>query len=223
MDPVLRTARFGAALLVPLALVACGGSSNNSSTKNSPTSHGSSSSGTSGTSGTSASSTTAGVDPNATEANPAGDIPDNQVFVPYTFPSAAFSVKVPEGWARTTANGVVSFTDKLNTISLEQVPAAAMPTIGSVRARDLPVIARTAKHYTVRRVTVARRNGGTAVLVEYRADSKPDPVTGKIVSEAIQRFAFWRNGKEAIVSLSGPVTADNVDPWRLVSDSFTWK
>jgi hypothetical protein len=36
-------------------------------------------------------------DPNAPEVNAAGDIPDNQVFVPFTPPEGGFAVSVPEG------------------------------------------------------------------------------------------------------------------------------
>ena len=43
------------------------------------------------------------VNPNGPEVNPAGDIPDNQAYVAYAPPGAGYSVKVPEGWARTTA------------------------------------------------------------------------------------------------------------------------
>jgi hypothetical protein len=197
--------RAGITLLASLvvALAACGGGSSTNSSR--------------------ATTTVRGVDPNATEVNPAGDIPDNQAFVGYTIPSGAFSVKVPEGWARTAANGVVRFTDKLNTVSLEQTTSTAAPTVASVRTRELPEIARAARHYSLQRVSATRRRSGPAVLAEYRVDSKPDAVTGKIVRDAVERFVFWRNGTEAILTLSGPVKADNVDPWRLVSDSFTWK
>ena len=30
------------------------------------------------------------------------------------------------------------------------------------------------------------------------------------------------NGREAIVTLSGPRGADNVDPWRVITDSLRW-
>ena len=66
-----------------------------------------------------------GVDPNAPEVNPPGDIPDDQVFVAYTPPAGGFSVKVPEGWARSEQGGAVVFTDNLNSIRMETVAAAS--------------------------------------------------------------------------------------------------
>ena len=53
------------------------------------------------------------------EVSPAGDIPDNQVYVRYAVPGAGYSVRVPEGWSRISRGGAVVFTDKLNAIRLE--------------------------------------------------------------------------------------------------------
>src|SRR5437879_4117008 len=89
----------------------------------------------------------AGVDPNGPEVNPAGDIPDNQVFVVYTPPSGGFSVKVPEGWARTEAGGAVTFTDKLNRVRMETVAAASAPTVQSAQQQEVPAIQASVKRY----------------------------------------------------------------------------
>jgi hypothetical protein len=70
--------------------------------------------------------------------------------------------------------------------------------------------------------TVTRAGAGTAVLVRYRADGAPDPVTGKSVRDDVERYEFWRDGTEAVLALSGAQGADNVDPWKTVSDSFRW-
>ena len=160
---------------------------------------------------------------NAPEVNPAGDIPDNQVFVPYSPPGGRFTVKVPEGWGRTARAGTVSFTDKLNTISMETRPAPAAPTVASARQAELPAIRSASRRYEPGSVTQVRRAGGDVVLVTYKADAPADPVTGKVVHDAVERYEFWRGGTEAILTLAGPVGADNVDPWRIVSDSFRWR
>ena len=44
-----------------------------------------------------------------------------------------------------------------------------------------------------------------------------------VVPDAVERYEFWRGGTEAVVTLSGAAGSDNVDPWRLVTDSFTWR
>jgi hypothetical protein len=72
------------------------------------------------------------------------------------------------------------------------------------------------------KVTTVSRAGGTAVLVTYLGDSAPNPVTGKVVRDAFELYLFSRNGKVAELTLSGPTNADNVDPWKIVSDSLRW-
>lgn len=152
--------------------------------------------------------------PQPTESNPPGDIPDDTVFVTYRRPGQPYEVKVPEGWARTDLPTGASFTDKLNSIRIETAPAASPPTEASVRSQ--------VHSGDIRKVDTVSRKGGKAVRVVYRADSSPDPVTGKVVKDEVERYTFYRSGRQATLTLSGPVGADNVDPWRTVSDSFRW-
>ena len=160
--------------------------------------------------------------PSAPEVNPAGDIPDNQAYVRYSPPGAGYSVKVPEGWARTTSGGAVTFTDKLNAIRLESRPATSAPSVASVTARDLPALARGVPGYRAGGVTVVTRSAGNAVRVTYLADSPTDPVTGKSHTDAVERYLLFHKGRTAILTLSGPRGADNVDPWMIVTDSLVW-
>ena len=176
-----------------------------------------------GSSSTSSSgSATAAPKPNTTERSPPGDIPDNQAFVAYAPPRASYSVKVPEGWARTAAGGAISFTDKLNTVRLEHAAAAAAPTVRAARRTLLPRLSRSEKGFQPGTITTVRRQAGRAVRITYLDLGKPDPVTGKTRVDAVERYLFFRNGREAVVTLSGPKGADNVDPWRLVTDSVRW-
>jgi hypothetical protein len=169
------------------------------------------------------SATNGAVDPNAPEVNETGDIPDNQVFVAYTPPAGGFSFKVPEGWARSESGGAVVFTDKLNSIRMETIDTATAPTVASVTQTDLPPIRAAAKNFEAGAVKMVTRRSGPAVLATYRADAPPNPVTGKVVHDDIERYEFWRAGKAVILTLAGPKGADNVDPWRIVTDSFGWQ
>jgi len=155
--------------------------------------------------------------------NPSGDIPDTQVFVAYTDASGSFSLKVPEGWARSEVNGSVGFTDKLNTIRIESTPAPSAPTVDSATRTEVPAIQAAAKNFENPKVATVDRKAGAAVLITYRADAPPDPVTAKVVHDEVERYEFWRNGTEVILTLSGPAGADNIDPWRIVTDSFAWR
>jgi hypothetical protein len=157
----------------------------------------------------------------ATESAPPGDIPDNTVFVPYQFTAGSLEVKVPEGWARTETAGTVSFTDKLNTITLTTVKAAA-PTPTSAQATEVPRLRGSLRNFVLTSVSPVTRPAGTGVLIKYDAASQPDPVTGKVYTDEVEQYEFHRGGVVAIVTLSGPQGADNVDPWRTVTDSFRW-
>ncbi|MFI0187666.1 hypothetical protein ACH4PW_08860 [Streptomyces sp. NPDC017082] len=50
-------------------------------------------------------------------------------------------------------------------------------------------------------VTNVKRKAGTVVLLTYRGDSAPDPVTGKVVRNAFERYAFYRQGHEVDLTL----------------------
>lgn len=159
----------------------------------------------------------------ATEFSPPGDIPDNQVFVDYSPPGTSVHISVPEGWARSTTAGVTTFTDKLNSVGIQVMRQSSAPTVASAKSMEVPQLAHSVPQYSPGQVTRVQRQGGPAVLVTYQQDSAPDPVTGKVVRDAVERYEFWHSGQEAVLTLSGPVGADNVDPWQLVSDSLTWR
>jgi hypothetical protein len=137
------------------------------------------------------------------EVNPAGDIPDDQAFVVFQAPGAPFSVKVPEGWSQTQRGGVVVFTDKLNTIELAWGAAPRAAPSGA-------------------KISTVTRTAGHAERATYEAQSTPDAVTGKTRTNAVERYVFTQGGKHAILTLSGPKGADNVDPWKIVTDSVRW-
>jgi hypothetical protein len=171
----------------------------------------------------SSSSSAQGAQNNAapTESNPPGDIPDNQAYVP--FRGSGFTVKVPEGWARTQRAGATVFTDKLNTVRIQTASASAAPTVGSVTNTVVPRLRSQVPKFAAPKVSEVTRHVGRVVLLTYQGDSSKDPVTGKVVRDAFERYAFQRSGHEVDLTLSGPVGADNVDPWRTISDSFAWR
>ncbi|MEU1692036.1 hypothetical protein [Streptomyces hirsutus] len=164
--------------------------------------------------------------PAPTESNPPGDIPDNQAYVTYRPAGGGFTgftVKVPEGWARTVQKDTTVFTDKLNTVRITTATASAAPTVGSVTNTVVPQLRSQVPKFASPKVSEVNRHAGRVVLLTYQADSAKDPVTGKVVRDAFERYAYYRSGHEVDVTLSGPVRADNVDPWRIISNSFAWR
>jgi hypothetical protein len=158
----------------------------------------------------------------ASESNPVGDIPDNQVYVPYSPPDGSFAVDVPEGWARTDAGDIVSFTDKLNTVTVQELQGRPQPSLGSVRADELAGVVATGRNVTLGTVEQVTLPAGPAIHVTYSEDAPPDTVTGRTVRDDVELFVFWKAGTEALLTLSGPHGADNVDPWKTISTSFQW-
>lgn len=156
------------------------------------------------------------------EDHPPGDIPDNAAFVPYRSTAGGFTVSVPEGWARTTSKGSVSFTDKLNTVVVSWGPAAAAPTLATAKADEVPQLEQSTRAFTLVGVSSGSLPAGPFVLVRYQANSDPNPVTGKQYRLDVLRYELFKNGEERVITLLSPVGADNVDPWNAVTQSFTW-
>jgi hypothetical protein len=159
----------------------------------------------------------------ATESNPAGDISDNQAFVDFVPPGGGFSVKIPEGWASSASGATTTFSDKLDQVQVTAAKSATVPTIASVTATDVPALKGQVPRFALGTVSTVTRQAGPAVLVTYQGDSPPNPVTGKVVRDAVERYIFFRAGTRVDLTLSGPTSADNADPWRKVTDSLGWR
>ncbi|MDQ1723907.1 MAG: hypothetical protein QOG52_935 [Frankiaceae bacterium] len=157
-----------------------------------------------------------------TESSPPGDISDTAVYIVHSDPAAHYSVKVLEGWSQTTVGSAVRFTDKLNSITLSTQSAATAPTVASARAVTVPQLQQSEPAFTLKDVTALTRHAGPVVLVHYERDSPPNDVTGKVFREDVYRYMFFHAGTELDVVLSGPTGSDNVDPWRIVTDSVAW-
>lgn len=161
--------------------------------------------------------------PVAVESNPPGDIPDSQVYVAYAPAGGHFTIKVPEGWTRSTAAAAATFSDKLNTIVLTWMPASSAPTVQSVRSNDVPRLRRSERAFQFVSIKSVSLPSGSAVLLSFRENSAPNDVTGKQYRDEVLWYAYYRAGTEVIVKLISPVGADNVDPWNIVSKSLSWK
>ena len=161
--------------------------------------------------------------PAATEFNPPGDIPDDAVFVDHTARGTHVHFSVPEGWAQTRSGPVTTYTDKYNSVSIEVRQQSKPSTVASAKAHDVPKLQATVSSFQLKDVAPTTRQHGSGIEITYLLDSPPNQVTGKVVRDAVERFQFWHAGEEAILSLTGPENADNVDPWQIVSDSLQWK
>jgi hypothetical protein len=156
------------------------------------------------------------------EVSVAGDIPDNQAFVPFTSNDGTFTVSVPEGWARTGDAGATVFTDKFNSVRIERVAAAVEPHPAEAKSITVPALKTAVPGFVEGTVTIVQRKPGPVLEITYGGLSPTDPVTKKAVRQSVERYEFWRNGVTAVVTLASPEGADNVDPWRTITDSLQW-
>ncbi|MCU1524931.1 MAG: lipoprotein [Microbacteriaceae bacterium] len=160
--------------------------------------------------------------PHSTEVNPSGDIPDNQAYVAFTASDGAFSVKVPEGWARTSSGSMTSFTDKLNMITLDQKAASAAPTVASAKQGEVVALSSSEPKFTLTDVKTFTRAGGGGIMIAFQSDSPVNPVTGSVVRNEVEQYLFWKGGQQVSLTLTSPKGSDNVDPWAQVTGSFRW-
>jgi hypothetical protein len=153
------------------------------------------------------------------ESNPPGDIPDNTAFVEYRSTKGHWSVTAPEGWSRTTTGTTVTFTDKLNTVQVDAQPGAPV-TLSDAKKTDVATLEAGTRAFKLVSVAAVTLPAGPAVLITYRANSDPNPVTGKQYRLDVLRYELYRAGTRTTLTLLSPVGADNVDPWRIVTDSL---
>lgn len=157
----------------------------------------------------------------APETNPPGDIPDNQVFITYKS-AQGFSMQVPEGWSRSDTKDGVTFADKYGSIDIATAKVAAAPTPDSVKSAEVATLTTTGHAVDVQKVRAMPLPAGDAVAVDYLSNSTVNPVTNRKIRLENRRIYFFHNGEEAIVTLSAPAGADNVDQWKMMAESFRW-
>jgi hypothetical protein len=195
-----RTA--GAAALAAAAFVAagCGGSSKSSSA-----------------------SSSAGQAALAADARSAstGDIPDNQNFLTFANAKGGYSIRYPEGWAQSGAGKDVTFRDKNNLVHIV-VASGGAPTVSGVRS-ELATLKRSTPTLQAQAPQQVTIKGTPMVKVVYTTRSAPNPVTGKRVTLLVDRYELAKNGKRATVELGTPRGVDNVDAYRMMIQSFTWR
>jgi hypothetical protein len=159
----------------------------------------------------------------APEVNPPGDIPDSQAFVSYTNSAGGYKLEIPEGWARTENGASASFVNKFDGVGIDIAPTSSAATPASVRANEAKAIQSQGHAVTITSVSDVTLPGGKAVVVKYTSNSDPNPVTNKRVRLENEAYVFFKNGKEAVLTVWAPQGADNVDQWQRMAKSFRWQ
>jgi len=157
----------------------------------------------------------------APETNPPGDIPDNQVFIPYKA-SAGFSMPVPEGWARSAIDGGVRFADKYGAVDLVSMPITGAKTVDSVTQSEAVALETQGHAVKITKIRVMSLPAGDAVAIDYLSNSDVNAVTNRKIRLENRRIYYTHAGTEAVVTLSAPAGADNVDQWKMMAEAFRW-
>jgi hypothetical protein len=202
--------RSATAVLIGLALLlaACGGTTTTSTST--PT-------GSPTPSTTAGSATTVTIAP---ETNAPGDIPDTTAYVPYSNVAGRYTFSHPEGWAQTTQGTSVSFTDKYNGAAATVEPATAHLTPAAAQTSEATRLRASEPAFVLTAITPVTLPAGSGVLIVYRRNSPPDPVTGRSVRQEVHRYVIFGNGQAVALDLFGAVGADNVDPYAKMSQSL---
>jgi hypothetical protein len=211
-----------AGLAAALAAVGCGSASSTSASASPAPTTTVSSAATPGTAASSAAGTTQAPGALTGEAGSAaaGDIPDNQVFLTLRDKAGGFSMKYPEGWAQRSKAGVLTIQDKNNVVRVA-LSNAALPTTATVdqQMKDLRAKTPSLKAAAAATTTIS---GAPAIKVTYTTVSAPNAMTGKTTILMVDRYYLSHNGRLAVIDMGTPQGVDNVDAYRLMSESFTW-
>ena len=207
-----------AAVAIALPLSGCGGggSSSTSTAASSPTA------GTTTTASVGKASCGSSVTPSSSEAasTAQGDIPDNQQFLTFRNATGGYSIQYPEGWARSGSGTNVTFQDKSNMITI-QVSPGSQPSTASV-GKELKQQAASDPCLSSDTPQTVTAGPNQAIKVTYTTRGAKSPVTGQRNKVSVDRYVFFKGGKVATVDLSNPVGVDNVDAYRMISESFRW-
>jgi hypothetical protein len=150
-----------------------------------------------------------------------GDIPDNQVFLVLTNSRGGYSMKYPEGWTLQGSGANVTIRNKNNLVHIV-ISHGSSPSVALV-ASQLNALKKTTPSLTFTAPQQIPIGSSQAVKAVYTTQSAANPVTGKRVTLIVDRYELSRNGRLAVVDLGTPTGVDNVDAYRKMIQSFTWR
>jgi hypothetical protein len=114
----------------------------------------------------------------------------------------------------------VVFTSTFNGIHADSAAGVSSPSAASARSTDIPALSRSQPAFQLVSVAPATLPGGSGVLITYKRNSLPDPVTNRSVRQIVQRYEIAGAHHVVVLELSGAVGADNVDPYTKISQSL---
>jgi len=114
----------------------------------------------------------------------------------------------------------VTFRQQSNTITIGVAPGT-QPTPASVTAQ-LKAEAAADPCLQAGRPQATTAGPNQVIKVTYTTQGQKSPVTGQRPKITVDRYVYFKGGKVATVDLATPVGVDNVDAYRMISESFRW-
>jgi hypothetical protein len=182
--------------------------------------------GVAGCAGSASSSASGSSSPNPStvagrDQSPSGDIPDTATFLAYH--GSHYSLHYVEGWVQQVLAGDgVRFADK---DSFVRVTLQPLPSSSAQEYAAGPGVAQSAQEFqgfAHAKVSSVALPAGNAALVTFEALSAPDPVTGKRVTLACNRYYIPGPQMMAVLTQATPLGVDNVDAFLQIAKSFAW-
>ena len=211
---------FALAVVVAAAVLAGCGSSSNGSGSSTAASTPPASTTPAVAAKASCGSSTASAGASEAASTAQGDIPDNQQFLSFHNRAGGYSISYPEGWARSGNGNDVTFQQQGNTITIKVAPGS-QPTPASVTA-GLKQAAASDPCLSPGTPQVVTVGPNQVVKVTYTTQGQKSAVTGQRPKITVDRYVYFKGGKVATVDLATPVGVDNVDAYRMISESFRW-
>ena len=205
---------------VALPLAGCGSSSSSSTSSAASTPSTTSSTTASASNGKASCGSAVQTASSEAGSTAQGDIPDNQQFLTFKNAAGGYSISYPEGWARTGNGSDVTFQDKSNLVSIKVAPGPAATPASVSAALKQEAASDPCLSPGTPQATTAGPN--QVVKVTYTTKGAKSPVTGQQPKITVDRYVYSKNGKVATADLSDPVGVDNVDAYRMISESFRW-
>jgi hypothetical protein len=155
------------------------------------------------------------------DQSPSGDIPDTATFLAYH--SSHYSMQYVEGWVQQVLAGDgVQFADKDSfvRVTLQPLPSSSVKeyAAGPGAAQS----AQEFQQFANAKVTSVALPAGNAALVTFEALSASDPVTGKRVTLAYNRYYIPGLQGMAVLTQATPLGVDNFDAFLQIAKSFVW-
>jgi hypothetical protein len=200
---------IAAVLVVALTLVACGR----------PTTNPAGGQGVQSSSGATSPTVTPGTE---LDISPSGDIPDTATFLVYH--ATSYSLQYVEGWVQEPLpSDGIRFADKDSFVSvmLQDQPASGS-LVDYAAGSGATESAKEFQQFVQTGVKAVSLPAGQAALLTFQGLSAPDPVTGKTVTLAIDRYYIPGPNYLAVLTEATPQGVDNVDAFRQIAQSFAW-